>query len=220
MFTRRNLITSIAAAGAAILTGQARSAETGTRDNRSKGGNYFPNCVLTTHEGKRVHFYEDLIRDRLVAINMMFAQCDGICPTMTSNLQRVQKLLGDRVGKDIFMYSITLLPEQDTPQRLNEYVEMHGVKPGWQFLTGARADIESIRYKLGFYDLDPNVDKDPDWHTGMLRLGNDAYDRWIMTPALSEPEQIIASLLLLDRTHVGRVDPRPPRAVPTGAKHV
>src|SRR5882724_7870803 len=76
---------------------------------------YFPNVELTTHEGKKVRFYDDLIKDKIVVINFMYAQCEGICPGITANLVKVQKILEDRVGRDIFMYSITLKPEEDSP---------------------------------------------------------------------------------------------------------
>ena len=79
---------------------------------------YFPNFELTTHEGKKVRFYDDLIKDKIVVINFMYANCEGICIPITMNLKRVQNLLGDRVGRDIFMYSITLKPKEDTPRRL------------------------------------------------------------------------------------------------------
>ncbi|HET6891343.1 MAG TPA: SCO family protein, partial [Pyrinomonadaceae bacterium] len=86
---------------------------------------YFPNFELTTHDGKKVHFYDDLIKDKIVVINFMYAKCEGICMPITMNLKRVQKLLGDRVGRDIFMYSVTLKPEEDTPRALKQYVRAH-----------------------------------------------------------------------------------------------
>jgi protein SCO1 len=192
MNTRRNLLTGLGAAALALVTGRAMAAPAQGAGPRA---GYFPNVTLYTHEGKAVKFYDDLICGKLVAINMMYAQCEGICPGMTQNLLRVQERLGDRVGRDVFMYSISLLPEQDTPERLKEYVEMHHIGPGWQFLTGARADIELIRYKLGFYDNDPEVDGDRSQHTGMVRIGNEALDRWSMAPALAEPETIAQAIL-------------------------
>src|SRR5688500_8895652 len=91
----------------------------------------FPNVVLTTHEGKKVRFYDDLIKDKIVLINFMYVKCEGICPGTTANLAKVQKLLGKRVGKDIFMYSITLKPEEDTPEALRRYAKAYQVGPGW-----------------------------------------------------------------------------------------
>ena len=73
---------------------------------------YFPNFELVTHEGEKVRFYDDLIKDKIVVINFMYAKCDGICVPVTMKLRRVQEILADRVGKDIFMYSITLKPKK------------------------------------------------------------------------------------------------------------
>jgi protein SCO1/2 len=103
---------------------------------------YFPNFLLRTHEGKEVRFYDDLIHGKHVIINMMYADCEGLCPPATANLVKVQELLKDRIGKDIFMYSITLRPEKDSPKALNDYAKMHGSKPGWTYLTGRPADID------------------------------------------------------------------------------
>lgn len=158
----------------------------------------FPNIRLHTHEGKAVKFYDDLVRGKVVVINMMYTECKAACPMMTANLQRVQKLCGDRLGRDVFMYSITLRPDIDTPERLQEYVDRHHITSGWQFLTGAVEDIEHLRYLLGFYDRDPGVDRDPSSHTRVVRIGNDKYNRWTMSPALAAPEQILAAINHVD----------------------
>ena len=199
MHTRRALVASL---GAAALGGLAVRAAATTPDGARRGAARtpaFPNVPLVTHEGQAVTFYDDLIRNKVVAINMMYAECEGICPLATSNLVRVQELLGARVGRDVFLYSLTLQPEIDTPQRLQEYAAMHGVKPGWLFLTGARADLEQVRYRLGFFDLNPVVDGDKATHTGMVRIGNDGYDRWTSSSALGLPEQIVATINHVDR---------------------
>jgi protein SCO1/2 len=158
-----------------------------------------PNVALKTHTGATVRFYDDLVRDKLVVINMMYAGCNNTCPPMTNNLVQVQQLLHDRVGKDIFMYSITLRPEQDSPQDLAHYAKQYHVQPGWLFLTGAAADIEKLRFALGYYDPDPDVDKQETRHVGMVRIGNDPFQRWGMAPALAAPRQIVSAILHLDR---------------------
>ena len=158
----------------------------------------FPNVTLYTHEGEAVRFYDDLIRDKVVAINMMYADCAGICPVATANLLQVQRMLGERAGRDVYMYSITLQPELDTPKGLKQYAERHGIKAGWKFLTGAPVDIELVRYRLGFFDRDENIDNIKENHTGMIRIGNDSLNRWSMAPALAEPLQIMATINHLD----------------------
>jgi protein SCO1 len=193
MPTRRELITGRIGAHAAPA-----GPTVAPQPRKIYGAEYFSNLTLTTHAGDQVRFYDDLIRDKVVAVNMMYATCEGICPLATSNLLRVQKLLGERVGRSVFMYSITLLPDQDTPQRLREYVEMHDVGPGWLFLTGRRADIQHLRYRLGFYDFDPAVDSAKETHTGMVRIGNDVTERWTMAASLAGPEQILTTINHVD----------------------
>jgi protein SCO1 len=196
MFTRRELFTTRLSGGGDVhLLAGAGGSDTRRRGPRA---GYFPNCALLTHEGKTVRFYDDLIAGRIVAINMMYADCSGICPRMTSNLVKVQRALGARVGRDIFMYSITLQPEVDTPDVLRTYAEHNGVGPGWQFLTGRRDDIETIRRKLGFVDPDPVLDRDKSTHTGMVRVGNEAADTWSAVAALGRPEEIVKSILWMD----------------------
>lgn len=152
---------------------------------------YFPNSIFTTHEGRKVRFYDDLVKDKMVIINMLLITCrDGICPLMTANLRAVQEALGNRVGKDIFMYSITINPEYDTDFMLKSYAEGFNVGKGWSFLTGPKADTEIIRRKLGFSSLDPATDKDPNQHTGMVRIGNDKLNRWCMMPGMLSAKQI------------------------------
>ncbi|WP_137818908.1 SCO family protein [Pseudomonas sp. 2FG] len=208
MNTRRDLLAGLGALGAAAL-GWAAWHGVGAAPRFVRGATAadgrLPNTPLFTHEGKAVRFYDDLVRGKVVAINMMYASCAGICPTATANLRLVQKLLGERLGRDVFMYSITLQPELDTPQSLKAYVELHRIEPGWLFLTGAPADIEQLRYSLGFYDPDPLVDADKASHSGMLRIGNDAYQRWTMAPALASPRQILATINHVDSTVVRRV---------------
>ena len=197
MLTRRAVLAGLCAS----LSLATRTVQSAATRERIQGAarQRFPNVMLYTHEGRRKLFYDDLIKGKLVVINMMYAQCDGVCPKSTMNLQHVHNALGDRIGRDIFMYSITLKPEHDTPAVLKEYVEERGIKPGWLFLTGKAADIEVLRRRLGFYDADPRVDADRAQHTGMVRIGNEPYDRWHMTPALGDPQPIVEAILHADR---------------------
>ena len=158
----------------------------------------FPNVTLTTHKGKKVKFYDDLLKDKIVLINFMYVRCQGTCPGTTANLVKVQKLLGDRVGKDIFMYSITLKPEEDTPQRLAAYAKAYKVRPGWKFLTGDPKDVELLRQKLGFIDRDPVRDADKSNHIGMLRFGNEPMTLWAGCPSLLGPGKIVKEIGLVD----------------------
>src|SRR3954470_1198901 len=95
------------------------------------GGDYFPNVPLITQDGKVVRFYDDLLKGKSVVINLIYTHCSGSCPLETARLSQVQHLLGDRVGKDIFFYSISIDPANDTPKALKAYAAKFNVQPGW-----------------------------------------------------------------------------------------
>ena len=113
------------------------------------GSNYFPNVPLITHNGETVNFFDDLIKDKVVVINFIYTHCPDSCPLETAQLAKVQKIMGERLGKDVFFYSITVDPENDTPQVLKEYRDRF--KARWTFLTGKKEDIIQLRKKLGLY---------------------------------------------------------------------
>lgn len=146
---------------------------------------HLPGVELVSHQGKKVRFYDDLIRDKKVVINFMYAHCEGICIPVTTNLVRVQKLFGERMGRDLFFYSITLKPEEDTAAELKHYAAMHGVGPGWLFLTGAPENTELLRRRLGFVDPDPVADADKSNHIGNILYGNERLMLWAVCPGLA-----------------------------------
>jgi len=159
---------------------------------------YFPDLVLTTHEVKKVRLYDDLVKDKIVIINFMYAKCEGVCPPVTANLVKVQNLLGDRMGRDIFIISFTLKPEQDTPEALRKYAEAYKVKKGWTFVTGKAEDMETVRRKLGFTDPDPERDRDKTNHIGNISYGNEPSLRWGGAPGTSKPSFIVQMVSWVD----------------------
>jgi protein SCO1/2 len=201
---RRSLVTALGAAPFAVpLLTRAQTPDVNPKFKQISSRErirqrYFPNLILTTHEGNKVKFYDDLVKDKIVVFNMMYAKCEGICTPITRNLVRLQKALGNRVGKDIFMYSFTLNPREDTPAALKHYAHMHKVKPGWLFLTGSADDMETLRRKLGYTDPDPEVDKDRSNHIGVLKYGNEPLERWGGCPGMESPEWIAEQIGWVD----------------------
>src|SRR6185436_1625707 len=171
---------------------------------------YFPNVVLTTHEGKRVRFYDDLLKDKIVVLSLMYASCEGVCPVITANLMKARKLLPEAARTQVHFYSITLKPEADTPEKLREYAEMHGTGPGWLFLTGSPEDVELLRQKLGYVDIDPEVDKDKTRHSGMVRFGNEPLAQWGACQGEARPEWMAKEIgFVIPRSLVNPTEGRP-----------
>src|SRR5262249_33551565 len=144
----------------------------------------FPNTELITQEGKTVHFYDDLVKGKIVAIDLIYTSCQYACPLETARMAQVQKKLGDRVGSDIFFYSISIDPQHDTPAVLRTYMEKYHVGPGWTFLTGKKKDIDFLSQKLGIYS-DPSINKDG--HMPYILIGNETTGQWMRGAATDNP---------------------------------
>lgn len=179
---------------------------TGILDNKSRyvphpaspGARRFTNALLRTHEDQEVRFYDDLIRGRQVVINFMYAECHGACPMVTATMTKVYRALKDRMGQDVFFYSITVKPDQDNPAMLKHYAEMRGANlPGWTFLTGDAYDIETIRFRL-FRMSHPGFDLDAAMHAGTLRIINDATNCWTSVETFASLQTILQHISWAD----------------------
>src|SRR5262245_17898152 len=195
--TRRTWLATLAAAPVAVALTASNSGERRWKNIPARElirRKRLPNVELVTHEGRRVRFYDDLVRDRKVVVSFMYAHCQGICLPVTHNLVKVQRLFGDRVGRDIFFYSITLKPWQDSPEVLARYAEANGAGPGWLFLTGSNAACETLRRRLGFVDPDPKLDADPRNHAGNVLYGNEPLMLWAACPGQADADWIATSI--------------------------
>ncbi len=166
---------------------------------------HLPNVPLLTHEGKRVMFYDDLIKGKIVTLNFFFAKCDEICPRVTANLATVQKLVAADLGKRLFMYSFTLKPEEDDVAAIKSYREMYHAQTGWTFLTGKPEDIETLRKGIGFTYPDPAVDKDKTQHIGNIRYGNEPLMLWSACPGMAHAEFVAESISWMLRPEASRI---------------
>lgn len=138
---------------------------------------YFPDYELTDHHGKKVRFFSDLIKDRIVVINFIYTSCPDTCPLETSRLREIYALLEDRMGKDIFFYSITIDPKKDTVPVLKDYAERWEAGPGWTFLTGKEEEITHLRKKLGLLSVRDSVNLAD--HPVNIVMGNQKTGRWL-----------------------------------------
>jgi protein SCO1/2 len=153
---------------------------------------YFPNAPLQNQDGETLHFYDDVIKGKVVTINFMFTSCGDSCPMETAKLRKIQEMLGEHAGKDVYMYSVTVDPERDTPAKLKAYMQKFNIGPGWQFLTGKKADIDEIRKKLAMYSDEEEVLSD---HPITFVLGNEATGQWLKRTPFDLPETLISVLL-------------------------
>jgi len=151
---------------------------------------YFTNLPVVTHDGKTLRFYSDVLKGRVVLVNMFYTACKDACPLINQHLAYVQKQLGDRLGKDIFFVSLTVDPETDTPAVLAKYRKNYDAGDGWLFLTGEKKNIDMISRRLG------HVYSKEEHFSGLL-LGNVKTAHWQKSRANVPQAAIVQKLLML-----------------------
>jgi protein SCO1/2 len=154
------------------------------------GANYFPNVPLTSQDGVTLRFYDDLLKGKRVVINFIYTRCGDSCPLETARLAQVARILGDRMGRDIFFYSISVDPVRDTPAELKAYAASYRAGPGWLFLTGKKADVDLIRQRLG--QAPRRGENDVTDHSTSFTIGNEATQQWTRDSSMDHPQFIAA----------------------------
>jgi len=146
---------------------------------------YFTDVELINQDGKKVRFYSDVLKGKTVVVNAFFTSCTSVCPPMNRNMQKIQEAFGDRVGRDVFLVSITVDPAVDTPAKLKQYAKNFHAGPGWMFLTGKKENLDWALYKLGQYVEEKND------HTTVLIVGNETTGLWKKAFAMANVTELV-----------------------------
>ena len=155
-----------------------------------------PDVPVVDQNGKSHHFYGDLIKDRVVAVNFVFTSCTTICPVMGATFAQVQKLLGTR--DDVTLISVTIDPRNDTPARLAAWGRKVGAKPGWTLVTGDPADIDTLLKAMGVFTPDNND------HGPIIVDGDDRTAAWQRINGFATPAAIAGELRKLAAARAGK----------------
>lgn len=146
---------------------------------------YFTDVELLNQDGEKVRFYSDVLKGKTVVVNAFFTTCTSVCPPMSRNMEKIQEALGERIGRDVFLISISVDPVTDTPARLKEYAQKFHARPGWTFLTGKKENVDWALYKLGQY-----VESKDD-HKTVWIIGNEATGLWKKAFGLAKAEELV-----------------------------
>jgi protein SCO1 len=159
--------------------------QTGPGAETSAARKYFSDVELINQDGQKMRFYSDVLKDKVVIINTFFSTCTSVCPPLNRNFEKIQEALGDRLGKQVFLVSISVDPEIDTPPRLKEYSQKFHARPGWIFLTGKKENVDWALYKIGQY-----VEKRDD-HKTIIIMGNESKGLWKKAFGLANASELI-----------------------------
>lgn len=156
-----------------------------------------PDVEVLDQEGQALHFYTDLIKGKTVAINFIFTNCTTICPPLAATFARVQKQMGEKVGKDVHFISISVDPLTDTPERLKAWGAKFKAGAGWTFVTGNKEEMDRLLAALG-----ASVSRRED-HTPSVIVGNDSRNIWTRTYGLARPSLMVE---LIENVIAGKLD--------------
>jgi protein SCO1/2 len=171
--------------------GQGPSSMPGLKDNDAARRNYFTDLKVFTNEGRELRFYSDILKDKTVLISFFYLDCGTVCPLQNKVLAELQNLLGDRLGKDILILSLTVDPARDTPELVKAYAKAWNAKPGRLFLSGFKVNVDWITYKLGGYVEDPKT------HKTTYLLGNVQTGHWLTVRPDTKAKVLSDNLLKL-----------------------
>jgi protein SCO1/2 len=144
-----------------------------------------PDLPLLNQDGQQIHFYRDLIKGKVVVINFIFTTCTTICPPLTATFSKVQNQMGERLGKDFHLISISVDPAIDTPQRLKAWGAKFGAKPGWTFVTGNKPEMDQLLKALSGYSARKED------HSPTILIGNDEKGVWTRAYGLTKPALLV-----------------------------
>ena len=170
---------------AGVASAQQPAAPATPDGTESASAKYFTDIQLVNQNGEKMRFYSDLLQGKTVIINSFFATCQGSCLPITRNLEKVQEALGDRLGKDARIISISVDPEVDTPAELKAFSKKFHARPGWYFLTGSKENVEFVLKKLGQFVEDKND------HLNIFIIGNERTGLWKKAFGLAKAEEIV-----------------------------
>ena len=172
---------------ASIVRAQSAPAQKAAPETtgESAAHKYFTDVQLVNQDGEKMRFYTDLLQGKVVIINTFFATCQGACLPLNRNLQKVQQALGDQVGKDVKIISISVDPLVDTPANLKEYAKKLNAKPGWYFLTGEKENVNFALRKIGQF-----VDNKQD-HLNIFIIGNERTGLWKKAFGLANSDELV-----------------------------
>ncbi len=180
MKTVRSLLATLA------LLAQGVPPAAGQEAAPSPAARYFTDVVLVDQDGKPRRFYSDLLAGKIVVINTIFTTCTGMCPAVSKTFARIQDRVGDRLGRDVHLISISVDPVNDTPEKLKAFAQAFGARPGWYFLTGEEDNVRLALYKLG------QQVEDKEAHKAILLVGNEPTGLWKKAFALAPASEVIA----------------------------
>jgi len=146
--------------------------------------------------GEQVDLRADVIGDRVVVVNFVYTSCTTVCPGTSSIFSMVQDRLGEQMGQDVALITITVDPTRDNSHRMRSYAQSFNPGEGWSWLTGEKGTVDEALRAFGAYT--PNFED----HPAMVLIGDERHSKWYRLYGFPAPEVIETRVkdLLINRS--------------------
>ncbi|MDF3935211.1 SCO family protein [Pseudomonas citronellolis] len=148
----------------------------------------FVDQPLLDQDGRSVDLRRDLVGERIVVMGFVYTSCTTVCPLVSSIMGKLQARLGDQVGREVSLVSISVDPQRDTPQRLLDYSRRYHAGPGWRWLTGEPVAVDDTLKALGAWSADYES------HPPLIMVGDGRSDRWTRFYGFTDPAVLQAKV--------------------------
>lgn len=177
--------------------------ETGAVLPVSDDQNAFPELAVVTQRGQSLMLYSALVKGRVVVMNFMSIANEAAFP-VTARIAAIVRGLGERIGQDVAIISVTTDPARDTPARLAAFAQRFDAPPAWHFVHADRAATEVLSRRL--YRMERDLSQP--FSVDLIHYGNARVGLWGSFPTTIQAEDAVRRIASV----IGRaVPPGPPR---------
>jgi protein SCO1/2 len=153
-----------------------------------------PDVDTLDQNGKKLRFHTDLVKGKVVVISFIYTKCTSVCPIIGEGVARLQAALGDRVGRDVHLISVSTDPVTDTPEKLKAWAARLKAKDSWTLVTGEKAEMDRLLKVLTGGVSGNKV------HEPLLLIGNEATNVWTQAYAYENPAKLIQQIDRVSRS--------------------
>jgi len=148
---------------------------------------FFGDDSLIDQYGRQHRFYSDLLHDKVVVIHPLSSGCEGTCSVVASRLVEIQSWLGNRLGTEVHMLSLSVDPARDAVDAMADYANRFGAREGWYILTGDPGQLSQTLGRLGY---STNTSED----SSVILIGNVPTGLWKKVHGGASAEELIGVL--------------------------
>jgi protein SCO1/2 len=130
-------------------------------------------------------------------MDFVYTTCTTVCPVLSAVFVQLQERLGEQLGQEVALVSVTVDPVRDTPQRLKAYSARYDARDGWVWLTGPKTTVDDVLTGVGAYSV--NFED----HPSMVLVGDGSTGQWSRFFGFPSPDRIMEQVNALQAARQG-----------------